>query len=140
MTCLLPVKASAVPTSLNHQTSFCTALCVLQESLDRERVKLEEVLKAEIKARKHHDKALADGLAAAEAKAARELAALAEKCEAAVAGLEKKSEGLAQGQQQLARKQTELAGSCQELDKVCACFCKCCASQALIACQIDTLY
>jgi hypothetical protein len=90
----------------------------VQESLDRERVKLEEVLKAEIKARKHHDKALADGLAAAEAKAAAELAALAQKCDAAMAGLEKKSEGLTLNQQQLGQKQVELAGSCQVLDKV----------------------
>jgi hypothetical protein len=93
----------------------------LQESLDRERVKLEEVLKAEIKARKHHDKALADGLAAAEAKAAAELAALAQKCEVAMAGIEKKSEGLALGQQQLGQKQAELSGSCQALDKVRRC-------------------
>jgi hypothetical protein len=103
----------------------------LQESLDRERVKLEEVLKAEIKARKHHDKALADGMAAAEAKAAAELAALAQKCEAAVAALEKKSEGLAYGQQQLAGKQSELAGNCQALDKVRACDSKQCMRQSL---------
>lgn len=83
-------------------------------------------MRAEIKARKHHDKALADGLAAAEARAASELAAQAQKCEAAMAALEKKSEGLSQGQQQLATKQTELAGSCQALDKVCLYVCKCC--------------
>lgn len=90
----------------------------MQESLDRERVKLEDVLKAEIKARKNHDSALESAVTAAADKAAADLAGLAQKCEADLALLVTKCEGLAQGQQQLAQRQAELAGDCQELGKV----------------------
>jgi hypothetical protein len=90
----------------------------LQESLDRERLRLEEVLKAEIKARKSNNNALSDAIAGAAASAAANLDRLTEKFETATAGLSKKCEVLLEGQRKLHGRQEELAGSCQSLTQV----------------------
>lgn len=81
-------------------------------------MKLEEVLKAEIKARKNHDKVLGDALAAATAGASVDLSAVAQKCEAAVAAVDKKCEVLREGQQNMHAKQEKMAADHAALAKV----------------------
>eukprot|EP00775_Hariotina_reticulata_P002961 gene2961-3246_t len=87
----------------------------MEESLDRERLRLEEVLKAEIKARKSNNKALSDAIRGSAASAAANLDSLTEKCETATVALSKKCDVLLEGQRKLYGRQEELAMSCQTL-------------------------
>lgn len=90
----------------------------MQESLDREQLKLGQHLRQEIKARKAAEKALNDSLAAAAAAAAADLAALAGKTDTGMARLREKCEGLAAQQKAVQERQAALAGECSVLQQV----------------------
>lgn len=90
----------------------------MQESLDREQLKLGQHLRQEIKARKAGEKTLNDSLAAAAAAAAADLAALAGKTDASVMRLREKCEGLLAQQKRAQEQQAGLVGDCAALQQV----------------------